>query len=156
MLQLNKLEKLTQKRKRVGRGGDRGGYSGRGREGQKCRTGSTSEIKASFEGGQKPLVLRIPRRGFNNIFKKEYKLVNLVDLENKFTAGETVNSNTLREKGLLKGKGEFLIKLLGNGTITKKLTIHVHAASASAAEAVQKAGGVVQLIGETSSGGVAS
>jgi large subunit ribosomal protein L15 len=104
MLRLDSLQKITKKRKRVGRGGDRGGYSGRGCDGQKGRTGSTGEIKAFFEGGQMPLVRRIPRRGFNNVFKKIYKLINISDLETKFASGETVNQETLRQKGLIKGR----------------------------------------------------
>jgi len=146
MLRLNELEKITQKRKRVGRGGKRGRYAGRGKEGQKCRTGSGSEIKASFEGGQMPLVRRIPRRGFTNIFETEVKIVSLRDLEVKFAAGETVDKKTLGAKGLIKGKGDFLIKILGNGSLTKKLTVAVNAASKSAVEAIEKAGGQVQLI----------
>ncbi len=145
MLRLDSLQKITKKRKRVGRGGDRGGYSGRGCDGQKGRTGSTGEIKAFFEGGQMPLVRRIPRRGFNNVFKKIYKLINISDLETKFASGETVNQETLRQKGLIKGRECELIKLLGSGTLTKKLTVHVDAASESAQQAVQKAGGTVQL-----------
>ncbi len=146
MLQLNNLEKLTQKRKRVGRGGDRGGHSGRGKDGQKARTGSTSEMNPSFEGGQKPLIRRIPRRGFNNFAMKEFKLINLNDLEARFTNGETVNEASLREKGLIKGKGDFLIKVLGNGSLTKTLTVQVDAASQSASQAIQKAGGAIQLL----------
>lgn len=146
MLQLNKLEKLTKKRKRVGRGGKRGRYAGRGKEGQKSRTGSTSEIKAFFEGGQMPLVRRIPRRGFNNPFKKVFKLVNLVDLEARFSDGEVVSKESLTQKGLVKGNGVYLIKVLGTGTLTKKLALNVNAVSQSAAQAIQKAGGSVQLI----------
>ena len=146
MLQLNNLEKLTKKRKRVGRGGKRGRYAGRGKEGQKSRTGSTSEIKAFFEGGQMPLVRRIPRRGFNNPFKRVFKLVNLDDLETKFSNGETVNKESLEQKGLVKGNGVYLIKVLGTGALTKKLAINVNAVSQSAAQAIQKAGGSIQLI----------
>ena len=146
MLQLNNLEKLTKKRKRVGRGGKRGRHSGRGKGGQKSQTGSTSEIKAFFEGGQMPLVRRIPRRGFNNPFKREFKLVNLEDLEAKFSNGETVNKESLLQKGLVKGNGAYLIKVLGKGALTKKLAINVNAVSQSAAEVIQKAGGSIQLI----------
>jgi len=142
---LHKLEKTTQKRKRVGRGGKRGRYSGRGKEGQKSRTGSGSELKASFEGGQMPLVRRIPRRGFTNVFKKEYALVNLCDLEVHYQAGDVVNEATLREKRLVKGKNTAFIKVLGNGTLSKKLTVQAHAISASAAQAIQNAGGSFQL-----------
>lgn len=146
MLQLNNLEKLTKKRKRVGRGGKRGRYAGRGKGGQGSRTGSSSEIKAFFEGGQMPLVRRIPRRGFNNPFKRVFKLVNLDDLEAKFSNGETVNKESLFQKGLVKGNGVYLIKVLGTGSLTKKLAINVNAVSESAAQAIQKAGGSIQLI----------
>jgi large subunit ribosomal protein L15 len=146
MLQLNKLEKLTEKRKRVGRGGKRGRYSGRGKEGQRSRTGSRSEISAFFEGGQMPLVRRIPRRGFTNVLRREVKPVNLRDIEAKFATGDVVDMGTLREKGLIKGKGNFLVKVLGTGTLTKKLTVNVNAVSESASQAITKAGGVVQLV----------
>ncbi len=146
MLQLNQLEKLTQKRKRVGRGGKRGRYCGRGKEGQKSRTGSTSEIKAFFEGGQMPLIRRIPRRGFVNPFKREFKLVNLQELETHFNAGDTVNLDVLLEKGLVKGRGNFSVKVLGNGKLTKKLLIQVNAVSKAVVNAVEAVGGSVQLI----------
>lgn len=146
MLLLNDLEKITEKRKRVGRGGKRGRYCGRGKEGQKCRTGSGSEIKASFEGGQMPLVRRIPRRGFNNPFQTEVKIISLRALEDKFSIGETVDKATLIAKGVIKGKGSFLIKILGNGSLTKKLTVAVNAVSQSAQKAIEKAGGQVRLV----------
>jgi large subunit ribosomal protein L15 len=142
---LHKLEKTTDKKKRVGRGGKRGRYCGRGKEGQKSRTGSGKEIKASFEGGQMPLVRRIPRRGFNNVFKKEFAVVNLRDLEIHFASGDVVSEVTLREKGLVKGRKITLVKILGSGTLSKKLTVQVNAISAFAAEAIQNAGGSFQL-----------
>ena len=142
---LHKLVKTTVNRKRVGRGGKRGRHCGRGKGGQKSRTGSTKEISAFFEGGQMPLVRRIPRRGFTNVFKKEYALVNLHDLEIHYETGDVVNEATLREKGLIKGKSVTLIKVLGNGTLTKKLTVHVHAMSGTAVQAIQNAGGSFQL-----------
>ena len=142
---LHKLVKTTKNRKRVGRGGKRGRHCGRGKGGQKSRTGSTSEITAFFEGGQMPLVRRIPRRGFTNVFKKEFALVNLCDLELRYETGDVVNEATLREKGLIKGKSVTLIKVLGNGTLTKKLTVHVHAMSGTAVQAIQNAGGSFQL-----------
>jgi large subunit ribosomal protein L15 len=142
---LHKLVKTTKNRKRVGRGGKRGRHCGRGKGGQKSRTGSTKEITAFFEGGQMPLVRRIPRRGFTNVFKKEFALVNLCDLELRYETGDVVNEATLREKGLIKGKNVTLIKVLGNGTLTKKLTVHVHAMSGSAVQAIQNAGGSFQL-----------
>jgi len=156
MLQLNTLEKVTQRRKRVGRGGGRGGHCGRGKDGQKARTGSTSEIRPFFEGGQMPLVRRIPRRGFTNIFKKEYHIVNLRDLETRFETGQTVDKETLRQKGLIKGQGKTLIKILGTGSLTKKLVVIVSAVSATAREAIQNAGGQVKAVEETSGGSITS
>lgn len=146
MLQLNDLEKITEKRKRVGRGGKRGRYCGRGKEGQKSRTGSGSEIKASFEGGQMPLARRIPRRGFNNPFQSDVKIISLRTLEDKFAAGDVVDKVALVTKGVIKGKGSFLIKVLGNGSLTKKLTVAVNAVSQSAQQAIEKAGGQVRLV----------
>lgn len=156
MLQLNSLQPVIQKRKRVGRGGSRGGHSGRGKDGQKCRSGSNSEIKAWFEGGQMPLSRRLPRRGFNNPFKQEVATVNIEKLEACYQDGETVNEASLREKRLVRGKRGASIKILGVGLLTKKLNVHVHACSKTALDAVAKAGGTVQLIGENESGGSAS
>ncbi len=146
MLQLNNLKKLTEPRKRVGRGGKRGRYSGRGKEGQKSRTGSTGELKAFFEGGQMPLVRRIPRRGFVNALACKPVIVNIEDLERKFTADDTVNELSLREKGLIKGNGAVRVKILGTGSLTKKLTVTVYAVSKTATQAIEKAGGVIQLL----------
>jgi large subunit ribosomal protein L15 len=146
MLQLNNLASLSKKRKRVGRGGKSGGYSGRGSKGQKSRSGANSEIKAFFEGGQMPLARRLPRRGFVNPFKKEFKLINLTQLEGFFKAGEIVNKETLVEKNLIKGKAPFLVKVLGDGELTKALTIQVDSISESAAKAVEKVGGKIELI----------
>lgn len=146
MLQLHELEKLKKDRKRVGRGGDRGGTSGRGHKGQRARSGGKQEIKAFFEGGQMPLSRRLPRRGFTNVFKKEFKLINLKDLEERFEANDVVTKASLREKGLLKGKTDPLVKILSNGTLTKKLTVHADKFSKSAMEAITKAGGAVEQI----------
>lgn len=146
MLQLNSLDKITKKRKRVGRGGKRGRYAGRGKGGQGSRTGSTSEISPFFEGGQMPLVRRIPRRGFNNPMKKDVRIVNVCDLDNKFASGDTVTKDTLIAKGLIKGKGNYAVKVLGTGALTKQLTVNVNAVSESAAQVIQNAGGAVYLI----------
>ena len=154
MLQLNNLTAITKKRKRVGRGGSRGGQAGRGHKGQKARSGGKVELKAFFEGGQMPLSRRLPRRGFTNIFKKEYKLINIKQLEERFNDGDSVNVAALKEKGLLKGKQEPMIKLLGVGTLTKKLTITVDAYSKTAQQAVEKANGTIQLTKEISRGSV--
>lgn len=148
MLELNNLAPLTKPRKRVGRGGSRGGTSGSGHKGQRARSGGKREIKHTFEGGQMPLSRRLPRRGFTNVFKKEYIIINLQQLEDHFNNGDIVNDVALREKGLVKGKKFILIKLLGSGTLTKKLTISVDAFSESAQQAVQNVNGSIQLTKE--------
>mgnify|MGYP000278611474 CR=1 FL=1 len=133
------------KEKRVGRGhgSGHGKTSGKGHKGQKAREGL--DIKPFFEGGQTPIIRRLPKRGFKNIFKVEYAVVNVGVLSKAFSPNEVVDENSLREKGLIKGKGK-PIKLLGNGEINIPLTIRVHAASRSAKEKVEKAGGKVELI----------
>jgi large subunit ribosomal protein L15 len=146
MLQLNNLESVSKKRKRVGRGGDLGGTSGRGHKGQGARSGCA--ISPSFEGGQMPLSRRLPKRGFNNRFKKEFQIINLNDLETKFSSGDVVNKETLREKGLVKGQGKFFIKVLGNGELTKNITIYADKFSKSAVDAIEKSGGKVELVKE--------
>jgi len=148
MFRLDKLESVSKKRKRIGRGGDRGGTSGKGHKGQKSRSGASYELKGWFEGGQMPLTRRLPRRGFTNRFKKDVKVVSLKDLEKNFFAGEQVNRETLREKGLIKGKGKFFVKVLANGRLTKGLTVQVDAFSKSAIQAIQKVGGKAELIKE--------
>ena len=142
MMQLNQLEKITKKRKRVGRGGDHGGTSGRGHKGQKARSGG--KVKASFEGGQMPLSRRIPKRGFNNIFKKEVVIINLEALEHHFDANAVVDRTSLFTKGVVKGKSNFFIKILGKGSLSKALDVRADFFSASAREAIEKAGGKVQ------------
>jgi large subunit ribosomal protein L15 len=133
------------KEKRVGRGhgSGHGKTSGRGHKGQKAREGL--DIRPFFEGGQTPIIRRLPKRGFKNIFKVEYAVVNVGALSKAFSPNEFVDENSLREKGLIKGKGK-PIKLLGNGEINIPLTIRVHAVSRSAKEKVEKAGGRVELI----------
>ncbi|MBU1007465.1 50S ribosomal protein L15 [Candidatus Dependentiae bacterium] len=151
MLQLHELESLKKKRKRVGRGGSRGGTSGRGHKGQRSRSGGRSGLKPFFEGGQMPLSRRLPCRGFTNVFKKEYCLVGLKDLEERFDTDMIVDRQALREKGLIKSNKEPLVKILSNGIITKKLTVHADAFSKSAIEAIKKAGGqalILALTGE--------
>ncbi len=146
-LALNNLKQLVKKRKRVGRGGKRGGVSGRGSEGQLSRTGSRSEIRPSFEGGQMPLLRRTPKRGFKNRFKTDFTVLGLAILESHFGAGDTADLEQLQMKGLVKRRGS-LVKILGNGELTKKLVVRVHAISEAAREAIQKVGGEVTLLGE--------
>ena len=149
MFQLNSLQPLVKKRKRIGRGGSRGGTSGRGHKGQKARSGGS--VRPGFEGGQMPLFRRLPKRGFTNApFKQIFDLVNLCNLENIFKEGESVDRTALIEKGFLKAKksartGDLKVKVLGGGVLTKKLIIIADAFSNSAIEAIRKAGGEVRL-----------
>ena len=146
MFQLNSLSRLIKKRKRIGRGGSRGGTSGRGHKGQKARTGE-SGIGIGFEGGQMPLVRRLPKRGFSNKrFAKEVKIINLRTLERLCNDGDEVTKERLRELGIIKGKSKFHLKILGMGTLSKKIIVQADAASKSAVEAIEKAGGSVTLI----------
>ncbi len=120
-----------------------GKTAGRGRKGQWARQGTS--FRPYFEGGQMSIIRRLPKRGFNNKeFKTRFELVHLSDLPKHFEAGQTVDEASLRAKGLL--RRHYLLKLLGDGAIDRKLTIRVHAASASAKEKVAKAGGTVELI----------
>lgn len=147
-LQLHKLTKLNKKRKRVGRGGSRGGTAGKGHKGQKARSGGY--VRIGFEGGQMPLFRRLPKRGFTNEpFKTEVEIVNLDQLD-VFDDGVEVNRELLVAHGLIKGKRSkkghsIILKLLGNGTLSKRLTIIVDACSASAKKMVEELGGEVRL-----------
>ena len=125
------------KRKGRGAGSGNGKTAGRGHKGQWARSGGG--VRAGFEGGQMPLARRLPKRGFNNIFAKPLEIVNLSAL-NKFEDGATVNVCDLLEKGIL-SKCEYGVKVLGNGEITKKLTVRASAFSASAKEKIVAAGG---------------
>jgi len=148
MLSLNTLKSVTKKKKRVGRGGDRGGTSGKGHKGQRARSGVGGELKKWFEGGQMSLTRRLPRRGFVNQFKKNFKLLSLSDLENSFNSGDVVNKKSLYEKRLVSGKGKFLIKVLANGALSKKLEIQVDAFSAAAEKAIKDVGGKIEKVKE--------
>lgn len=131
-------------RKRLGCGesSGHGKTSGKGNKGQKARSGGS--IRSGFEGGQMPIYRRLPKRGFNNKrFKTFYAPVNVGDL-NDFEAGATVDAEALEKKGLVSGKRDG-IKLLGFGDLKQKLTIKVDAASKTATEKVEKAGGSLQL-----------
>ena len=135
----------TKARKRVGRGvgSGLGKTSGRGQKGQKARSGYSR--KAGFEGGQLPLYRRIPKRGFSNaLFKKEYAVINLSDL-NKFDNGATVTPEILKEMGILKNQLAG-VKVLGNGTLEKKLVVKAHKFSNVAKEQIEKLGGKAEVI----------
>ncbi len=136
-------EGATHKKKIVGRGSSsgHGKTAGKGHKGQQARSGG--KVYTGFEGGQMPLYRRVAKRGFSNYpFKKEYYVVNLSVLETRFNDGETVNKEALMQKGLLK-KAKLLVKILGNGDITKKLTVDVDKISISAKEKIEKAGGTI-------------
>ena len=143
---LHAPEGANKKPKRVGRGSSSGWgtTAGKGNKGQQSRSGSAVPY-VGFEGGQMPLYRRIARRGFSNYpFKKEYAIVNVETLEQKFAAGETVNKASLVEKRLVKASDK-LVKILGNGELTKNLTVDVDKVSASAKAKIEKAGGSVKV-----------
>jgi large subunit ribosomal protein L15 len=127
-------------RKRVGRGpgSGLGKTSGRGHKGQGARAGWTA--LPTFEGGQMPLVRRVPKRGFHNRFAAAVAIVNVEDLEQAFAAGDQVNPETLHAKGITRGQFDVL-KVLGNGQLTKSLVVSAHRFSRSALEKIQQAGG---------------
>jgi large subunit ribosomal protein L15 len=129
-------------RKRVGRGpgSGHGKTAGRGHKGFKARSGSG--VKVGFEGGQMPLHRRIPKRGFNNTFRKEYAVLNVADLE-KFESGTKIDRQMLVEAGLV-AKKYSLVKLLGNGEISKAMTVAVDKLSESARQKIEAAGGKIE------------
>ncbi|MCD4716509.1 MAG: 50S ribosomal protein L15 [Desulfobacterales bacterium] len=131
-------------RKRVGRGpgSGHGKTSCRGHKGQKSRSGGGP--RPGFEGGQMPLQRRLPKRGFTNIFKKRYNIINIKDL-NRFEPNASLDAEALKEAGLVKRLGEG-IKLLGNGEITFPVFMKVHKVSNSAKEKIEALGGTVELI----------
>lgn len=133
------------KRRRVGRGtGSNKGYtSGRGANGQNSRSGG--QVRPTFEGGQTPLFRRLPKRGFTNIFKKEFNEVNVFQL-NKFDDGEEVTPESLIEKGIIDKLAKAGVKILGSGNIDVSLTVKANAFSASAKEKIEEAGGKAEVI----------
>ena len=143
--ELKKNEGATETRKRVGRGAGSGlgKTSGKGQKGQKSRSGA--KINPVFEGGQTPLFRRLHIRGFSNArFKVRYATINLSDL-NVFNDGDVVTPELLKEKGIVK-KQLAGIKVLGNGTLEKKLTIRAHRFSSSALEKIEEASGIAEVI----------
>lgn len=133
----------TKESKRIGRGhgSGNGKTAGKGHKGQKARAGRG--MRAGFEGGQMPLQRRIPKRGFNNIFAEESVAINVAAL-NKFEDGAVVDAAALVEKGII-DKADIYVKVLGNGNITKKLTVKLSAFSKSAIEKITKAGGNAEV-----------
>ncbi len=142
-MNLNDIHRGIQRfkaRKRVGRGPGTGlgKTSGRGHKGQGARAGWSA--LPTFEGGQMPLVRRVPKRGFHNRFAAGVAIVNVEDLEQAFAAGEQVNPETLHAKRITRGQFDVL-KVLGNGQLTKSLVVSAHRFSRTALEKIQKAGG---------------
>ena len=129
-------------RKGRGNGSGNGKTGGRGQKGQWARSGGG--VRVGFEGGQMPLTRRIPKRGFHNIFAKPLEAVNVSTLE-KFEDGAVVDAKALLEKGIL-SKCEYGVKILGNGSLTKKLTVQASAFSASAKEKIEAVGGKAEVI----------
>ncbi len=135
----------TKVAKRIGRGhgSGHGKTAGKGHKGQNARSGGG--VRPGFEGGQMPLQRRIPKRGFNNIFATRYATVNIADIESRFNAGDVVDEQLIVESGLVK-KTLDGIKVLGNGNITKAITVKVTAFSKSAKEKIEQAGGKTEVM----------
>jgi large subunit ribosomal protein L15 len=147
MMKLHEMSQTyTRKQKnRVGRGpgSGNGKTSGRGQKGQNSRSGGG--VRLGFEGGQTTLARRLPKRGFTNFNRKEYAIVNLGTLEERFNDGDEITIALLLEKGIVK-KELCGLKVLGDGELTKKLTVKAVKFSASAKEAIEKAGGVAEVL----------
>lgn len=139
----------NKKDRRVGRGSSsgRGTTAGKGNKGQQSRSGGKTYV--GFEGGQMPLYRRIARKGFSNYpFKKEYICINIVQLEAKFDDGATIDREALISKGFLSSKDTTLVKILGNGDVSKKYNVLVDKISESAKTKIEKAGGTVKVTNE--------
>ena len=130
------------KRKGRGHATGNGKTAGRGHKGQKARSGGGTRV--GFEGGQMPLARRVPKRGFNNIFAKSLEIINLSAL-NAFEDGDIVTAEALLAKGIL-NKCEYGYKVLGNGSVSKKVTVQAAAFSQSAKEAIEAAGGKAEVV----------
>lgn len=134
--------KKLPKRKGRGHGTGNGKTAGRGHKGQNARSGGG--VRPGFEGGQMPIYRRLPKRGFNNIFAKEYTEVNVSDL-NVFDNGTVVTRELLKEKGLVKKVVDGVV-ILGNGELTKKLTVKAERFTKTASQKIEAAGGKVEVI----------
>lgn len=131
--------------KRIGRGhgSGQGKTAGKGHKGQKARSGGS--IRPGFEGGQMPLQRRMPKRGFNNIFAKEFATINVSELEKRFESGAVVDADALIECGAIKDAKDG-VKILGNGELTKSLTVKAVKLTAAAQEKIEKAGGKAEVM----------
>ena len=145
MHELSPAVGARQSQKRLGRGigSGLGKTSGKGHKGQWARSGGG--VRPGFEGGQMPLSRRLPKTGFDNRYKKVYSIVNL-DAFNAFNDGDVVNIDTLVEAGVLSKKEHYGLKVLGNGELTKKVTVQAKKFSKSAQEKIEKAGGKVEVV----------
>jgi large subunit ribosomal protein L15 len=144
-MQLYELPKIVQKAKRIGRG-DASGYgttAGKGNKGERARSGH-GHLPVYYEGGQTPIYRRLPKRGFKNNFKLEYDIVNLNTLDKHFTDNEQVTIELLISKGLVSGNK--LIKILGNGNLSKKLSIKAHAFSKQAISKIEQANATFEVL----------
>lgn len=142
--ELKPVEGARHSKKRLGRGigSGLGKTSGKGHKGQNARSGGG--VRPGFEGGQLPLFQRLPKRGFHNVSRKEYAVVNVSDLE-VFNEGSVVDVETMIKAGLVKKVNDG-VKVLGNGSLSKKLTVKAQKFSAKAEEAIKKAGGTVEVM----------
>jgi large subunit ribosomal protein L15 len=142
---LRPAEGSTHKKKRVGRGpgSGLGKTAGRGNKGQKSRSGYSGKV--GFEGGQMPLQRRLPKRGFTNIFKKQWIEVTLATLENSFEAGDSITPETMHERGVI-AKGKRDVVVLGTGELTKALTVSAHRFTKGARAKIEAAGGTVNVV----------
>ena len=142
--ELSPAQGSTREVKRIGRGhgSGQGKTAGKGHKGQKARAGHG--MRPGFEGGQMPLQRRVPKRGFNNIFASRYAIVNVAAL-NAFEDGAVVDAAALKAAGIVEATAAG-VKVLGNGTLTKKLTVQLAAFSASAKEKIEAAGGKAEVI----------
>ena len=142
--ELSPAEGSTKESKRIGRGhgSGQGKTAGKGHKGQNARSGGG--VRPGFEGGQMPMTRRIPKRGFNNIFATKYSVVNVSDLD-QFVDGTVVDADLLKASGLIKKTNDG-VKILGNGELTKNLTVKAAAFSASAKEKIEKAGGKAEVM----------
>ena len=143
--ELSPAEGATKEVKRIGRGhgSGNGKTAGKGHKGQKARSGGS--IRPGFEGGQMPLQRRMPKRGFNNIFAAEFATVNVSELEKRFEDGAVVDAEALIACGAIKDAKDG-VKILGNGELTKKLTVKAVKFTASAQEKIEKAGGKAEVM----------
>ena len=143
--ELSPAEGATKEVKRIGRGhgSGQGKTAGKGHKGQWARSGGG--VRPGFEGGQTKLAMRIPKRGFNNIFAKEYATVNVSELEKRFESGAEIDEQALVNSGAIK-KVYDGIKILGNGDLTKSFTVKASKFTAAAAEKIEKAGGKAEVV----------